>query len=186
MTPLILVLEGDHAAGTTTHADLLTAALQRDGVRAVVFHHTRPAHADPMSAALDYAIQRREFLLACKAEVIVADRWRSSTWAKAYQYIFLGDGYRDQMVGYAMRGLFQAEGEYAKENAIMLLDAEDTVLDARLTARGVKAITREMRLERLAFTECAKSAGWPLPCNTGRPVEVVAADLYAWAKERLG
>lgn len=184
MTPRILVLEGDHAAGTSTHADLLTAALQRDGVRAVAFHHTRPAHADPMSAALGYAIQRREFLLACKAEVIVADRWRSSTWAKAYQHMFLGDGYRDQMVGYAMRGLFQAEAEYARESAMVLLTAEDEVLNARLAERGITPITREMLAERRAFAESTKSAGWP-SFDTGRPVDVVAADLYTWAKERL-
>jgi len=185
MMPRILVLEGDHAAGTSTHADLLTAALQRDGVRAVAFHHTRPAHADPMSAALGYAIQRREFLLACKAEVVVADRWRSSTWAKAYQYMFLGDGYRDQMVGYAMRGLFQAEAEYARESALVLLTAEDDVLSARLAERGITPITREVLAERRAFAESMKAAGWP-SVNTGRSVDVVAADLYAWAKERLG
>ena len=185
MTRCILVLEGDHAAGTTTHADLLAAALQRDGVHAVAFHHTRSQHADPMSAALDYAIQRREFLRTCKAEVIIADRWRSSTWAKAHQHIVLGDGYRDQMVGYAMRGLSLAEAEYARERALVLLATEDEVLNARLAERGVTSITLEMIAERRAFAESMKSAGWP-SVDTGRPVEVVAADLYAWAKERLG
>jgi ribose 1,5-bisphosphokinase PhnN len=89
------------------------------------------------------------------------------------------------MVGYAMRGLFQAEAEYARESALVLLTAEDDVLSARLAERGITPITREVLAERRAFAESMKAAGWP-SVNTGRSVDVVAADLYAWAKERLG
>lgn len=169
MTPRILVLEGPDGCGKSTHADRLAAALRAEGVDAVAFHHTKPADADPVLAALDYAAQRRRLVLTPPAAVIVADRWSQSTWC-------LGKATEGRS---SLCSLAAAESDWVESVALRLLEAPDDVLDARLAARGTPATEADRRL-RDAYR------GWGEhftgTVDTSRPADDVAAELLAWAR----
>lgn len=169
----ILVLEGPDGCGKSHHTDRLAAALRAEGIDAVAFHHAKPADADPVLAALDYAAQRRRLVLAPPAEVIVADRWEVSTWA-------LGRAMRETCIGHhgqALIDLANAEGGWAGVAGGATLDAADAVLDARLAARGTPATRLDCAM-RSAYRITPRSSVY----DTSRPADDVAAELLAWAR----
>lgn len=127
MRAKLIVIEGADGAGTTTHTDILAAALRSEGVDAVAWHHTRPGLGAPWLDALAYAQQRADLVASDpRAAVIVADRWWHST-------MFEGRALRLA----ALRTLADAESlALPRYAALFVLDAPDDVLDARITARG--------------------------------------------------
>lgn len=174
MTPQVLVIEGCDGVGKSHHADRLAAALRAKGVDAVAFHHAKPADADPVLAALDYAAQRRRLVRNPPAAVIVADRWWHSTWV-------LGTvlrGHLRDLAGVGLRNASDAEWSWHPEPWVAVLDAPDAVLDARLASRGAPP------------TDMERAMRWPyrhgvvehLRLDTSRPADVVAAELLAWAR----
>lgn len=181
MTPRVLVLEGPDGCGKSSHADRLAAALRAEGVDARAFHHTKPADADPILAALDYARQRRVLCLHAEpGEVIVADRWTWSTWALG-RALMMRSG---SVEGEALRGFADAEitwGPMPPQFAQVILTAPGGALDGRLAARGTPA-TKMDRLLRDAY-ECQRGR-WRF-IDTSRPADVVAAELLAWARSAL-
>lgn len=181
MTPRILVLEGADATGTTTHADRLAAALRAEGHNARAFHHAKPADADPILAALDYARQRRVLCLHAEpGEVIVADRWwhSSSVLGTALRY---DRGERPLLF---IRDLADDEAHWGPRVDAALLTAPADVLDARLAARGTPttALDRALRWGYPRHVGRADRSGWDLTLDTSRPADDVAAALLAWAR----
>jgi len=166
MMPRILVLEGPDGCGKSSHADRLAAVLRAEGHNARAFHHTKPADADPVLAALDYARQRRVLCLHAEpGEVIVVDRWWHSS----------------EMMGEPLNRLASTEANIAGfVPPLACLIAPDRVLDARLAARGAPATAQEKALRRTYSTE-AKWRPWRV-VDTSRPADDVAAELLAWAR----
>lgn len=175
MTPRVLVLEGPDGAGKSAHADRLAAALRAEGVDAVAFHHAKPADADPVLAALNFAAQRRRLVLAPPAAVIVADRWAGSTWT-------LGHAMREACFGchgQSLVDLGNAEEGWLPIADVAMLDADDAILDARLAERGTPAT----RMDRALRSEYRRSRFLARHCfDTSGPADVVAAGLLAWAR----
>ena len=177
MTPRVLVLEGPDGCGKSTHADRLAAALRAEGVDARAFHHAKPADADPVLAALDYAAQRRRLVRNPPAAVIVADRWALSTWALG-RALMMRSG---SVEGEALRGFADAEitwGPVPPQFAQVILTAPGGALDERLVARGTPA-TKMDRLLRDAYE--LQRGRWRF-IDTSRPADDVAAELLAWAR----
>jgi thymidylate kinase len=80
----LIVLEGDHSAGTSTHTEGLSNALKKKGFNTVTFHHRRYTveNPSPWARSLYYALQRAEFIRqhgATENLVALADRWYYST-----------------------------------------------------------------------------------------------------------
>lgn len=176
MTARILVLEGPDGCGKSTHADRLAAALRAEGVDAQAFHHAKPATADVVLAALDYAAQRWRLVIAPPAAVIVADRWTPSSWALG---LALADHTDTLRVGGFLRYLAIAEDELRDRLDGVHLTAPQEVLDARLAARGTHATQRDYSI-RQAYRLWARHGVHTL--DTSRPADDVAAELLAWAR----
>ena len=177
MTPRVLVLEGCDGCGKSSHADRLAAALRAEGHNARAFHHTKPADADPILAALDYAAQRRRLVLNPPASVIVADRWAWSTWALG-RALMMQSG---SAIGATLTSLATAEMpvSYVPHGiAIAALEAPSEVLNARLAARRTPA-TEMDELLREAYGLLGPGGR---RIDTSRPADVVAAELLAWAR----
>lgn len=180
MTARILVLEGPGGCGKSTHADRLAAALRAEGHDARAFHHAKPATADAVAAALDYARQRQEMVCNQPGAVIVADRWTPSTWCtgSAMSAVLKLD-HRNL---FGLTDLAHAEARWLPRCDGALLWAPDPVLDARLKARGTPANEMDRKL-REAY---AWWAGTSVPrFDTSRPADLVAAELLAWARGAL-
>lgn len=140
----LIVLEGTDGAGTSTHADLLAAALRAVDLDAVAWHHTRPALGDPYLDALAYAQQRADLVTSRPRAILVADRWYWST---------LTEGLARGMGG--LRDLATAEAAWLpKPLASAVLDAPDAELDRRLTDRG-ETVTPLDHARRLAYRNVA-------------------------------
>lgn len=177
MTPRILVLEGPDGCGKSTHADRLADALRAEGVDARAFHRTKPADADPILAALDYAAQRRRLVLAPPAAVIVADRWALSTWALGVAMMRRSGA----VEGEALRDFGRAEmlwGPVPPHYAQVFLTASHDVLNARLAARGTPATEMDLAI-RDAYALRWQGVRF---VTTDGPADVVAAELLAWAR----
>ena len=173
----VLVLEGPDGCGKSTHADRLAAALRAEGVDAVAFHHTKPATADVVLAALDYARQRKEMVHSAPAAVIVADRWTPSTWCLGSAMAALLK--LDHRNIFGLTDLAHAEARWLPRCDGALLWAPDPVLDARLKARSTPANEKDRKL-REAY---AWWAGTAVPrVDTSRPADDVAAELLVWAR----
>lgn len=173
----MLVLEGPDGCGKSTHADRLADALRAEGVDAVAFHHTKPATADVVLAALDYARQRKEMVHSAPAAVIVADRWTPSTWCLGIAMAALAK--LDHPNFFGLTDLAHAESRWLPRCDGALLWAPDVALDARLAARGVPANEMDRKL-REAYARWAGVTASRF--DTSRPADVVAADLLAWAR----
>lgn len=180
MSARILVLEGPDGCGKSHHADCLAAALRAEDVDARAFRHTKPADADPILAALDYARQRRVLVLAPPAAVIVADRWWHSS-------SVLGTALRHELKERSwlfIRDIAEDEAHWGPHVDAALLTAPAPVLDARLAARGTPAtaLDRALRWGYPRHVGRADRSGWDLTLDTSRPADVVAAELLAWAR----
>lgn len=181
MTPRILVLEGPDGCGKSTHADRLAAALRAESVDAVAFHHAKPADADPVLAALDYAAQRRRLVLAPPAAVIVADRWTPSTWCLGYALSQMSGGTDAEAlrVGRALRSIAKMESRLLPPCSAVWLHALYCDLRARLAARGTPSTPTDKAM-RDAYFEWWRARVSRF--DTSRPADVVAAELLAWAR----
>lgn len=134
--PLVIVLEGPDGVGKTTHARLLADALRGRGRLVRLFHHPRPPKgAGFVEAALFYAAERAGLLRRTEADVIVADRWHTST--RVLGTALHGVDFRTRV---ALDQLSRVEEEYFARGPHatreITLDAGDEYLDARLEARG--------------------------------------------------
>lgn len=173
----LIVLEGNHASGKSAHADALAASLERLGVAAVSYHHPPARTRDPYGAALWYATERHEVCrYVPRASVLVADRWYFST----------------EVVGYTMRqdalhALASAERQALPTPALVLvLDAPDAVLDARIEARGA-AVTDVDRAARSWYRDRNVLRSWGAEVvDTSGPVEEVEARILARVLAALG
>lgn len=173
MTKLI-VIEGVDGAGTTTHTDLLAAALRAEGVDAVAWHHTRPGLGAPWLDALAYAQQRADLAASGpRAAVLVVDRWWHST-------LFEGRALR---LG-ALRSLADAEAlALPRSTALFVLDAADDVLDARITARG-ETVGPLDPARRAAYRDFSVVRG--LRVDTSAPVAEVTRTLLRASLVAIG
>lgn len=150
---MLVVLDGDHASGKSTHANALASYLRDHNVNAIVFKHAPPSRPlDPWALALHYATERATFCEAMRKDcappaVVVCDRWVESTEVLGRAIYDHGNGDRDP--GIAMIYFATAEGRALPSPRLrFLLTAPSDVLDARVAARGreVLAIDRKARV----------------------------------------
>jgi thymidylate kinase len=173
----LIVLEHQHGAGGTHHADALAASLERLGVAAVSYHHAPARTPDPYGAALHYATERHAVCrYVTRASVLVADRWHFST----------------EVVGYTMRqdalhALASAERQALPTPALVLvLDAPDAALDTRIEARGA-VVTDVDRAARPWYRDRNVLRSWGAEVvDTSEPVAEVEARILARALAALG
>lgn len=175
MSPRVIVLEGPDGCGKTAHTDALAMALRARGISARSFHHARPPQgATPYEAALHYAAERAGLLRRTQCDVIVADRWHTSTGVLASALRCTGS---DPRVTHAMALICEAEDDGFSLAGTALtevyLDAPDDVLDARLAARGTPATDLDWEI-RAAYRRITG----PRVLTEG-PREEVAAQLTA-------
>lgn len=170
---IVFVLEGPDSCGKTLHADALAMSLRERGISARSFHHARPPQgASHYEAALHYAAERAGLLRRTQCDVIVADRWHTSTSVLATALRRTGG---DVCTTRALRLLCEAEDNgFALAGAVVrevYLTAPDDVLDARLAARGTPATD----LDRAIRAAYERITG--LRLSTDGPREEIAATL---------
>ena len=168
---IVIILEGPDGCGKTAHTDALAMSLRERGISARSFHHARPPQgASHYEAALHYAAERAGLLRRTQCDVIVADRWHTSTSVLATALRRTGaslDTVRALETLSASEDLGYA-GVTLRE---ILLTAPDDVLDARLAARGTP-VTELDRAIRAAYGRIAAPR-----VTTEGPREDVAAHL---------
>ena len=168
---IVFVLEGPDSCGKTLHADALAMSLRERGISARSFHHARPPQGTgPYEAALHYVAERIRLLRRTQCDVIVADRWHTSTSVLATALRRTGaslDTVRALETLSASEDLGYA-GVTLRE---ILLTAPDDVLDARLAARGTP-VTELDRAIRAAYGRIAAPR-----VTTEGPREEIAATL---------
>lgn len=180
MSIRFVALEGPHGAGKTTlarrthdalHAQRAKGILFPRWARNVLFCHTRPASMtpgasmftveDPVLAALDYAVQRRRFVLglgesSTEDVLVLCDRYALSTLVLATAL-----EHTQPAVAAELLALYNAEKSWRKHGVRhVLVDASDETLAERLTARG-SAPTQTELAERDAVRSLAASQHWP-------------------------
>lgn len=189
-------LVGPHCAGKSTLTDRVRDALCAEGVPVFAFHHVTPASADPVLGALEYAAQRRRLVTdpaptvgiivapqtlgGRPAEVVICDRWCADTSALAWALHVHGPA-RD---GNALSALGNAELAWLPPTDYILLDAPDSVLDARAKDRGVETTAIE-RSERSEIRRLALYKHWPT-IDTSAPVEETVTRLVGVVRGMLG
>lgn len=175
----LLVLEGPDGVGKTRHVDRLAAVI---GARA--FHHRQPKRSpDAVAHALDYAAQRRDLITtAIDGEIIVADRWITST---DILRMALPRGPESRALGRIVemeRALYRGDDApkaYRKRQAF--LRAPAAVLDARLRERGREPTVAELEI-RASYTHWVEYDGSAVAFDTGQDFDAVADELLAWAR----
>lgn len=188
MTTIYLALEGCHGTGTSTHADALAEALRAEHFAAQAYHH--PRHPDGCAGAARvawYAGARAQLAAHPIAPIVVMDRGPMSGVVYATSVCGRGRAERNDAALYDMMSWHC----YRRLRSI-LLDAADDLLDARIAARGERpeafheerrgwrSLARSFDVSKIGDEELA------LRCiDTGRPVEVVRADLLAWAVDLI-
>lgn len=149
--PKIIVIEGADGTGKTTAVTVARAMLALAGVRATTFAHERRGGSDNLYvAALDYAHQRAGAFLATDygdTEVILCDRWWHSSHVEAFRA-------SDSAIGNLV---YAEEIALPRPSLVIVLDAHDAIIDARMTARGEK-VTQADRDRRSIYRECARPA----------------------------
>lgn len=160
--PTLIVIEGTDATGTTTHTSGTAAALSLRGHRALFWSHERPASRDPWVCALDYATQRALLLERFADEsdlVLCVDRW----WPTAHvEALCNPEGYDRSRFA----SLARAEALHPVSPALLVvLDAPDAVLDARMSARDEVPDARD-HARRKGYREAIEHRGtWWLPAT---------------------
>lgn len=150
--PKIIVIEGADGAGKTTAVRRASGELIAAGLRAETFTHARNGGSDDLYIrALDYAYQRAAMFLATEfapeLDVILCDRWWHSTHVEAFR-----------TSNSALGTLAHAEDIALPRPALVIvLDASDHVLDARMRERGEK-VTQADRDRRSIYREGAGPA----------------------------
>lgn len=174
-----LALEGPDGSAKSTHSDALAAALRERGYDATSWHHEpHPDGAAGLARVAHYIAARRALLLSPPAAVTVLDRGPMSgvVYARSMWLAF---------VPYAETGMCEAAfdaSHWWSGLPLVVLDAPDAELDARLAARGEDPSLSHP--ERREWRRCAEAWGWRV-VDTGRPREDVTAELVAWAIARL-
>lgn len=155
--PRYVVLEGPDGAGKSTLALSLAGALTARGVRASAWRHQAPG-GDRLAAALHYAGQRRRAAPGWHG-LTLTDRWYHSTEALA-EALELQLGASPETEGLVR--LAALERSWLPEPAgVILVDAPDAVLDARLWRRR-ETVTELDRAVRKAYRRRATEEGWPV------------------------
>lgn len=170
--PTLLVIEGTDATGTTTHACGLATTLTIRGHRARFWSHQRPASRDPWVCALDYAEQRAHLLADNASEgdlVLCVDRW----WHTAHvEGLCEPEGHERSRFA----SLARAEALHpVSPSLLVVLDAADAVLDARMAARRPPEVPDARDAQRRSlYRDAIKHRGtWWLP-STYQAVEAPA------------
>lgn len=149
--PKIIVIEGADGTGKTTAVTVARAMLALANVRATTFAHERRGGSDNLYvAALDYAHQRAGAFLATDygdTEVILCDRWWHSSHVEAFRL-------SDSAIGNLV---YAEEIALPRPSLVIVLDAHDAIINARMTARGEK-VTQADRDRRSIYRECAGPA----------------------------
>lgn len=179
MSPRFLLLEGGHGAGTSTHADALAAALCARGIDAVAWHHPRhPDGAEGLARVVHYE----------RSRVWTRD-WRDPREMHAVYVLdrgpWSGLAYARSLEAADVRRLDSGHNVAAMELAlwwmdtpVVMLDALDATLDARLLLRGEDPAASHG--ERAQWRRLAAAEGWPVVATDGDRDGVTAA-LVAWA-----
>lgn len=149
--PRLVIIEGADGTGKTTAVKVARAILHIAGVKVASFHHERRGGSNNLyTAALDYAHQRAGMCFAtdyADTEVILCDRWWHSSHVEAFR---TGNS--------ALGTLAHAEDIALPRPALVIvLDASDHVLDARMRERGEK-VTQADRDRRSIYREGAGPA----------------------------
>lgn len=184
--PRLVIIEGADGTGKTTAVRYACAMLARANVSAVPFHHRAPDIASdsrsPWQRALAFAAQRAELAndiargahdgtdFIPPVDIILCDRWWHSTHVEAFRT-------SDSAMGTLVRA---EELALPKPLVVIVLDAPDHVLDARMSQRGEKP-TQADRDRRSIYRECAGPAhAWDGETITrvmrGGPPPVVVVD----------
>lgn len=173
-----IIIEGPDATGTSTHADALAGALRARGIDAAAYHHPRhPSGAVGLARVRHYVAARDALVEAPPAAVVVMDRGPLSGYVHAWVW---------ESAVYGDAELLAASEWKSRpwcEAPVVVLDAPDDVLDARLVARGEDP--REAHAERLAWRAVARELDMRT-VDTARDVGTVRAELLAWALDAIG
>lgn len=146
MSPRLVVLEGPDGVGKTRHARALAEALTVAGTPSLWWCHQPPqAPGTSWAHALHYAAEREALRVRIArgaydaARYLVCDRWWYSTHA-------LGIATDNR----PLISLANAESNLKpRPYCMVLLDAPDDVLDARMAARGEEVSIRDDVVRRV-------------------------------------
>lgn len=206
--PIIVAIEGADGSGKTRHVQAAVESLGRAGYKARAFHHAAPPESErnPLRAALWYAEKRREFVQTlCAGDVTIADRWFWSTLALRNGLIRDPSTPTGDMTGTrTMREIAEEEADALHWSrvatqfddvlpavrvndaapratvrmALVVLDAPDAVLDARLAAREEPLPSR--RHGERAFYRRATCVD-----TSGETADLIVPRLVRWAVDGL-
>ena len=174
-----LILEGCHGTGTTTHADALAETLRGMLPRVWVYHHPpHPPGLDGVARVAWYAGARAQLVDVARdlsPGVVVMDRGPRSGLIYAAA---CGDAVAGAMA------IDERDAEPWRSAPMVMLDAPDDVLDARIAARGepVGPALAERGVWRATLGMVRR---FMPPVRTDRPQAVVQAELLAWALRAL-
>jgi len=174
-----ICLDGPDGGGHSTHADALAAALAARGHDAVSWHHpVHPAGAVGLARVVHYERSRwwtRDWRDPREMHAVyVLDRgpWSGLVHARALE----AQDTRRTDSGHSVAA---AELVLWWDGLpVVLLDASDATLDARLLLRGEDP--RDSHHERAQWRRLAAAEGWPV-VDTSGPREATGAALLAWA-----
>ena len=171
---MFLTVDGCHGTGTSTHADALAAGLRAEGYDAAAYHHPRhPAGAEGSARVRHYIGARDDLMRSPPAAVVVMDRGALSGLAHARAS---GDA---EAVAVAEMDV----DPWWYGVPVVVLDASDEALDARLRARGEDPLGAEA--ERCEWAHLCRERGLRV-VRTDRDADVVRAELLAWALREVG
>ena len=168
--PIIVAIEGPDGCGKTRHVGRAVEHLRAQGIEARAFHHAKPGEGNAVLDAIGYTEQRSALVDSLpRGDVVIADRWFWST--LAYRNGLLRDVNTpaSAVMGTGqLRDIAEEEADamgwgrvatrfddvlpvvvvnyvaphVAVRMALIVLDAPDTVLDARLSGRGEALLAR--------------------------------------------
>lgn len=174
----VLILDGCHGTGTTTHAQRLAAALRWHGLDAIAWHHHRhPDGCEGLARVRWYAHDRARIARLGKP-VVVLDRGPQSGLCYS-ESLLPGTLNRAEAIACAHAEI-KAFGRTAR---MAVLNAPDDVLDARLAARGEDPT--QSHAERRVWAQLLAQHPTATVVRTDRDADEVAADLLAWALAAL-
>lgn len=183
MTTRFLTIEGCHATGTSTHADALARALAELGIDAIAWHHPRhPDGAEGIARVVHYERSRvwtRDWRDPREMHAVyVLDRgpWSGLVHARSLEAADtrrLDSGHHVAAMDLAL---------WWMDTPVVMLDASDATLDARLLLRGEDPAASHG--ERAQWRRLAAREGWPVIATDGDRDGVTRA-LLTWARRVL-